>query len=514
MRIFDSTARRVTLGVLLVLHGLAHTAAGFWASGRGPVTPTIALWLVATVGFVGAGFGAMGAYGLRRHWRPLLAAGVVASIVLLLGWRHELTWPGVVLDLLFALIGLLWREEAPRIGKASLRAARVGSTLAWAFTAYVAAVIGLRPWYTQWGTTERERATPLFGDMPVIDARYRIDHGITIRARPEQVWPWLVQIGQDRGGFYSYERLEQMIGADIHNTDRIHPEWQHREPGDLVRAVQPGYLGGVLGDSLGWRISALDEGRAMVLEDWGTFALRPVDDSTTRLLIRTRGTATPTPDGMLVAPVGLLVFEPAHFIMERRMLLGIRERAERLARAQRVGSLPERSQNRRPPPEDQMLIPARLVPPMLSIVAPSPAWAVLRAPQTSAVPASFAGTWSGRAEIIVIWCSQRTLDVEVTIDSAGRATGRVGDAELVDGRLRRNRGAFGRWLKVKTDYLIEGKLVGPIVARDVIVRDGVKMPVNFVDSTFVGGVHTTGSAFGDRDVAILSAARMVLRRRP
>ena len=336
MRVSMPTTRRVVLGALLVLHGLTHTAAGYWASGYGPMGPATVVWLLAATGFVAAGFGVLGAFGFRRQWRALLAVGAAASAVLLLGWRHELLWPGLALDGLFVAIGALWREDVASVGRRSVRAARAGSAVAWTFIAYLGAVIGLRPWYTQWGTTERERATPLFGDMPVIDARYRIDHGITIQARPDQVWPWLMQMGQDRGGFYSYDQLERMVGADIRNTDRIHPEWQQRETGDLVRAAQPGYLGGLFGDSPGWRIIALDPGRAMVLENWGTFALRVVDDSTTRLLIRTRASGSPTRDGMLVAPVGLLLFEPAHFIMERGMLLGIRERAERLANANRM----------------------------------------------------------------------------------------------------------------------------------------------------------------------------------
>ena len=153
------------------------------------------------------------------------------------------------------------------------------------------------------------------------------------------------------------------------------------------------------------------------------------------------------------------------------------------------------------------------VPPMLWILpATTPVEPMPGRMRSEAVPAAFIGEWSGQADIIVTWCSAPMLEVHVTIDSTGRVTGRVGDAELVDGRLRRNRGALGRWLKVKTDYIIEGKLVGPIVARDLIVRDGVKIPLNFTDSTFVGSVHTTGRAIGGADVAILSAARLVLRR--
>src|SRR3712207_9310740 len=73
-----------------------------------------------------------------------------------------------------------------------------------------------------------------------------IQHAIAIDAPLEEVWPWLAQIGQDRGGFYSYDWLENLAGCDIHSADRIHPEWQSPRPGDtlaLVRGWGPKILG-------------------------------------------------------------------------------------------------------------------------------------------------------------------------------------------------------------------------------------------------------------------------------
>jgi hypothetical protein len=159
----------------------------------------------------------------------------------------------------------------------------------------------------------------------VPNAHYTIQHAVTIRATPDAIWPWLMQLGQDRGGFYSYAWLERLVGDDIHNADRIHPEWQTLHEGDLVRAVQPDYLGGIFGPSVGWCITRLEPNRVLVLGGWGAFVLEPVGDST-RLIVRSRGANEPN---VALAPFGLLVFEPAHFIMQRRMLLGIRERAER-----------------------------------------------------------------------------------------------------------------------------------------------------------------------------------------
>ena len=84
-----------------------------------------------------------------------------------------------------------------------------------------------------------------------------------------------------------------------------------------------------LGRDIGWRVSGVVPGRLLALEGWGTFVLQPVDDSTMRLFVRTRGGGEPTLAGVALAPLGMLVFEPAHFIMQRGMLLGIRDRAER-----------------------------------------------------------------------------------------------------------------------------------------------------------------------------------------
>jgi hypothetical protein len=142
------------------------------------------------------------------------------------------------------------------------------------------------------------------------------------------VWPWLAQIGQDRGGFYSYAWLERLFGARIRNASDIRAEWQIVAPGEFVRAVQPGYLGGLLGDSLGWRVTHVEPARALILENWGAFVLRPVDSATTRLIVRTRGDGAPSFLGVLLGPVEVFVFEPAHFIMQRGMLRGIRDRAE------------------------------------------------------------------------------------------------------------------------------------------------------------------------------------------
>ena len=178
---------------------------------------------------------------------------------------------------------------------------------------------------------------PLFGDELSLGQGYRMDHAVTIEAPADSVWRWLVQIGQDRGGFYSYDWLERAVGDDIRNADAIHPAWQQRRRGDLVRAVQPTYLGGVLGPDVGWRVAAIEQGRALVLERWGAFVIRPIDGGRSRLHVRIRGEGRPSMAGVLLGPINVLLFEPAHFIMERGMLLGIKARAERMMDRERGG---------------------------------------------------------------------------------------------------------------------------------------------------------------------------------
>jgi hypothetical protein len=105
--------------------------------------------------------------------------------------------------------------------------------------------IGIHPWMTNWGSTAAERQMVLPGDDVNPDRTGQSTLAITINAPSDVVWQWLVQVGQDRAGFYSYTWLENLIGADIHNANEIHPEWQKLAVGDAWRLVPPGYLWGL-----------------------------------------------------------------------------------------------------------------------------------------------------------------------------------------------------------------------------------------------------------------------------
>jgi hypothetical protein len=326
-----TSRRRIGLAVVVLLHGLAHANAGTWPGPAMPFWLTSVLWDIAMLGYLGAGLGLLRVPVVGRVYRPLMTAATMGSIALLTTVGGPIAFVGIAMDLVFLTLVIHWArvgENAPIAPSTRHpRLTLAGRTFALLFLAYATLVTLVHPIYLTWGTTAAEREAMLPGDDFVPDARYRVDHAITIRAPVDSVWPWLVQLGQDRGGFYSYAWLERLVGDDVHNADRIHPEWQQLKPGDLVRATQPDYLGGRFGE-LGWRVRDIVPGRAIVLENWGAFVVQPVDARTTRFFIRTRGDGTPSLAGVLLGPLNAFVFEPAHFIMQRGMMRGVRERAE------------------------------------------------------------------------------------------------------------------------------------------------------------------------------------------
>jgi hypothetical protein len=158
-----------------------------------------------------------------------------------------------------------------------------------------------RPWMRRWGATgsDADDGRPL--------------HAVSIDAPVGDVWPWLAQIGQDRGGFYSYDWLENLAGCELHNAEAVHPEWQDRAPGDTV----------LLHPIVGMPITRFEPGRAISLEGWGEFVLEPEAGGRCRLIVRGE------PARGIKALVYALLVEFPHFVMERKMLFGIKSRAER-----------------------------------------------------------------------------------------------------------------------------------------------------------------------------------------
>ena len=169
-----------------------------------------------------------------------------------------------------------------------------------------------RPWLRRWGSLPSERDQPLPGD-PAAAPLLRATRAVTVHAPAAEVWRWLVQIGQDRGGFYSYDWLENLAGCGLRSAEEIREEWQHREPGDPL-TMFPGFA---------TTLTEVAPPHALVIKDWGAYVIDPIDDSSCRLRARSNVERGPA------AAFYLLLVELPHAIMERRMLIGIKQRAER-----------------------------------------------------------------------------------------------------------------------------------------------------------------------------------------
>lgn len=218
-----------------------------------------------------------------------------------------------------------------------LRAARRGRAPRPAAMAGVAATLlyalAVRPWMLHWGATASESDAALPGDELAPLPGSGPTRAVTVDAPPARVWPWLAQVGMDRGGFYSYALLENLAGCRVTNASRIHPEWQHRDIGEKV----------MLHPLVGLEVGLFEPGRTLVLTGWGAFVLQPIEGGRTRLLARAHGRG-----GVLERAYNALLMEIPHFLMERRMLLGIKQRAER---AERAGDTAENHGHGAPEPD-------------------------------------------------------------------------------------------------------------------------------------------------------------------
>jgi len=214
---------------------------------------------------------------------------------------------------------------------------RSRAILAGAVIGAIGYVTLVRPRSLRWGSSFRERSRVWPGDEFMPEPVTQSTRVITIHASAECVWPWVAQLGQDRGGFYSYTPLENLVGADMKNADEIHPEWQHRNVGDKVWLGTPEKF-----DGKAYMIVARwIPGRSLVLvapPDWdriGTgkaadhtvwsLIVEPLSPKSCRLIARSLGGPGQTTKEKLT---NYIFWEPAHFIMERGMMLGIKNRAE------------------------------------------------------------------------------------------------------------------------------------------------------------------------------------------
>ena len=203
-----------------------------------------------------------------------------------------------------------------------------------AIAGYVVTSPLTRAWYSRWGATDHEVEMHLPGDDIVLEPELTSTRAITIQAPKAVVWPWLVQMGQGRGGLYSYERLENLVGCEMQNADSIIPEYQHLEVGDKVRLVPEGR-------DLYFNVAAIEPGTAIILAGddppttWA-FIIESIEDNSTRLLVRWRQGYEPTLGNIIM---WRFLTDPITFVMERKLLQGIKVRAESVPSSHQHGGV-------------------------------------------------------------------------------------------------------------------------------------------------------------------------------
>jgi len=200
-----------------------------------------------------------------------------------------------------------------------------------------------RSHYRRWGATDEEVQCTLPGDERVSNPRITTTLAITIHASASEIWPWVAQIGQERGGMYSYELLENIGRCQMHNAERVVPEWELKV-GDQVRLGPKGYPV--------HQVVALERGRWLLLAGadlktgiadpppqpgqttytnytW-VFYLDERPDGTTRLITRTRLDYAPRTFAFKL--IWEVFTDPIGYVMTRKMLLTIKQRVEQAAR--------------------------------------------------------------------------------------------------------------------------------------------------------------------------------------
>jgi hypothetical protein len=198
-----------------------------------------------------------------------------------------------------------------------------------ALIAYFAHLYVVWPWMQTWGATEAEINALLPGDELVPEANLQTTKGVSVQATPAEIYPWLLQIGVERGGMYSYDWLENLFGLNVHTVDQIVPEYQNAQVGDFWRFTPKDY---VLNPGPGLYVKELIKDEAVLLcfgmegkpedtcfDSW-QFVLVPQPDGSTRLLLRSNMAIEPE------LPIKLTYF--VQFLMEQKMLRTLRDRAE------------------------------------------------------------------------------------------------------------------------------------------------------------------------------------------
>jgi hypothetical protein len=191
-------------------------------------------------------------------------------------------------------------------------------------------ILVYRPRHLRWGATDEEVAREMPGDEIVTDPVFNATRAVTVNARPEEVWPWLVQIGFGRAGWYSYDMLDNF---GRHSSEEILPEYQNLGPGDLI-PLGPGAESGLFVKEIRPNKSMVWWERKRQSTTW-VWGLYPIDGERTRLVTRVRNDYR---KGLSNFVFGLLLIEPADFPLMRKCMLGIKGRAEARALNAKAGS--------------------------------------------------------------------------------------------------------------------------------------------------------------------------------
>jgi hypothetical protein len=265
------------LGWLVIAHGLSHAVLPL----RGSLGPSVAiddwvpvgLYAVGMVGFITAGVGILGLKPFDRAISPLLVLSSGLSLVALVRFADPTLWFGAVCDALLLLLGL-WRAFGgwPAHPSHGPRWHAAGVTAAFLLITYVGVTSVLYPWQRTWGSTVDELRMTLPGDIPDRNPALETQHAVTIDATPEQVWPWMLDLVEDRPAAY----------------------------------VEPS--------------------RALVLDGRGAFVLMPTEDGRTRLIVRSR-IGDPRMS-VWASALHWTAGEVPKFVKERRLLLTIKRLAE------------------------------------------------------------------------------------------------------------------------------------------------------------------------------------------
>lgn len=193
----------------------------------------------------------------------------------------------------------------------------LASIVSWMTVLYI---LFIRPWHLRWGATDEEVDRPMPGDDQVPHPMLEATRAITIRASAAEIWPWLIQMGYRRAGWYSYDLLDN----DGIHVNRIIPELQHLEVGDVMKTDAEG----------GFTVAAIEPNRSIVLvirnlyaQISSTIFLGEIDNERTRLIMRLRANFKRD----LRTSLFYLAFESGDFVMMRKELLGIKQRVEQMS---------------------------------------------------------------------------------------------------------------------------------------------------------------------------------------